>query len=74
MKRIAMINGTGLVYNTAVWDGATVWLPHTPEQIAEGWALVDVTMRPEVGSGWSYGAEVFTPPPVQQTPPDIVVE
>lgn len=68
--RIAMINGAGRVYNTAIWDGVSAWTPHAPDLVAAGCLLIDVSDQPVVGPGWAYDGHTFTAP----APPELVIE
>ena len=55
----AIIDSTGLVINTVVWDGETPWSPPA------GQTAVPFT---EGGIGWTYANGTFTPPPSPSGP------
>ncbi|WP_448680592.1 DUF4376 domain-containing protein [Pseudomonas nicosulfuronedens] len=66
MAHFALVNiATGLVENTAVWDGESEW--SAP-------AGFEAVQSDEAGIGWSYADGVFTAPVMPATPPLTIEE
>lgn len=52
----AIIDSTGLVINTIVWDGKPPWKPPS------GCIAIKVPAGSNAGIGWTYADGQFTPP------------
>lgn len=52
-----VIDSSGLVVNTIIWDGKSTWAP------PEGHQAIKLPKNSEAGIGWSYIDGQFTPPP-----------
>lgn len=54
VKRYAMIDADGVVYNVTMWDGESEWT-HDAAQLVQS---------DEAGIGWTYADGAFSPPPL----------
>lgn len=55
--KYGMIDQTGLVVGVTVWDGETEWQP------PEGLTVVKVPDGQRCGSGWTFDGSTWTAPP-----------
>lgn len=65
MGNVYAVVDKGVVANLVVWDGESEWAPDVGKAVLCG---------ADVGIGWLYDGEKFTPPVIVKTPEELSIE